>query len=115
MNNFVGHNDPDGIETIYFIVASEDDPSDTFFRLTNHRKTPSAKSGGAFEGGAKVITTDGRVFFAIQYHGDVAGWREDLEYSLLDLKLDYAKVIDNKFVISDGCEYSLQDVKYQRI
>jgi hypothetical protein len=56
-----------------------------------------------------VKTLDQEVFFAIYFHGDVEGWRQQIELGARQLGLKMAKVHEGKFIVNEGPTYLLTD------
>jgi hypothetical protein len=50
---------------------------------------------------------DGSIFHAIEYHGDIEGWRQDIEEGAAEQKITLARIEADKLVISDGRVFDL--------
>ena len=98
-----------GDEVIFFAVPEAEQPEKVFRKLTNATNPPTAKSGGATEYGCSIETSDGSLYHALTVHGDVKGWRKDIELGAAQLELSLAKVKGNKFVVDGGQVFEVSD------
>ncbi|MHA6896973.1 hypothetical protein ACQUJT_23275 [Ralstonia pseudosolanacearum] len=99
----------DGTEIVYFADDGRHPFRKQFRALTEYTNPPHAQSGGVNEQGCKITLPDGQLFHAIGYHGDLAGWRRDIEAGAQALGLLQARIVDNKFFVSDGRVIELTD------
>jgi hypothetical protein len=99
----------EGVEIIYFQDDGCKSDKDQFFAITKYSSPRSAKRGGSSLDGCSLTIPDGSVFHAIRYHGDMEGWRKDIEEAAEALKILLAKIDGNRIVISDGRAYDLSD------
>ncbi len=53
------------------------------------------------------------IFHAISYHGDLDGWRKDIEAGAIGLGLLLAQIKGDQLVISDGRSIPLSDCKIE--
>ena len=92
----------DGTEFLYF----EDDRKNKFRKqfknITCFTEPPNAGSGGVTESGCKITPPSGPLFHAISYHGDLYGWKKDIEAGANGLSLLLARIEGDQFVVSDG-------------
>lgn len=97
----------DGVEVLYFSVDAKASAKKLFKSITNHTNPPIAQSGGANERGC-VITVPGEIaFHALSYHGDLDGWRKDIEIGAAALGVVLAKIQSSGIVLGDGRSFSL--------
>jgi len=96
-----------GVETVYF----RDDGRtmlEQFDALASSYKNPRhAQYGGMNEQGCSLTLPDGSTFHAVQYHGDISGWRQDIEEGAVAQKIALARIEADKLVISDGRVFEL--------
>ncbi len=74
---------------------------------------PQATGGGVNERGCKITTKNGVLFHAIGYHGDIEGWRKDIETGARGLHLLLGVIDGDRFVVSDGESFQLSDCKIE--
>jgi hypothetical protein len=103
----------DGTEFCYFSDDGKNKFDKQFKNLTNYTNPPHAKSGGATECGCKIYLPDGLLFHAISYHGDVAGWRKDIEAGARGLNLMLATIVADNFVVAGGRMVALTDCRIE--
>lgn len=97
----------DGVEVVYFAVDGKANARKLFKSITNHTNPPNAQSGGANESGC-VITVPGEIkFHALSYHGDLDGWRRDIEIGAAAYGVLLAKIESSEIVLKDGRSFSL--------
>lgn len=101
----------DGSEFVYFSDDGVSHFRKQFKKLTEFTNPPNAKSGGVSERGCKVTLPDGQLFHAIGYHGDIEGWRKDIEAGARALHLLLARIEGSVFVVSDGRSFPLDECK----
>jgi len=53
------------------------------------------------------------MFHAIGYHGDLEGWRKDIEAGAQAMHLLLARIEGDKFVVSDGRLFPLSECKIE--
>jgi len=98
-----------GVECVYFYDNGKRPWHKQFDAITTYSKPHHAQNGGANAGGYNLTLPDGSIFYAVQYHGDLAGWRQDIEEGAAALNITLAKIDDDKFVVADGRVFSLFD------
>lgn len=96
----------DGAEVVYFSV-NEKAARELFESITNHTNPPIAQSGGAIEGGCVITVPGGTKFHALSYHGDLEGWRKDIEAGAVAFGVLLATIEMQTIVISDGRTFPL--------
>lgn len=82
-----------------------DDPasiSDLFYEVLGKIQPRLMKSGGAVLEGTRLTLPDGRRFFAIVFHDDIDGWRQQIERGASELGRATARVLDGNVIVSDG-------------
>ncbi|MBB4576270.1 hypothetical protein [Rhizobium lentis] len=97
----------DGVEFAYFSDDGKNQFAKQFKSLTRDVKPRAATRGGLNESGCRITPPDGPTFHAIEYHGDVEGWRKDVNAGAIGLGLLLARIEDGNFVISDGRRFPL--------
>lgn len=103
----------EGSRVVYFSDDGLNDFSDQFDALTEHAIPRQAKRGGRSDSGCKITLPDGQLFHAISYHGDLDGWRKDIETGARALHLALASIEADQFVTSDGRTFALSDCKVE--
>lgn len=98
INGLQGTNDS---EVIFFEVPDAEQPAVVFRRLTNATDPPNAQNGGASEYGCSIRTPENGSYHALIIHGDLDGWRKDIELGARQLDLSLAKVCGDTLVL-DG-------------
>ena len=96
-------------EYIYFCDDGRNSAEELFDALTQYTNPPNAQSGGAGFNGISLTLPDGSVFFAIYYHGDIPGWRKDIEAGASGLGVTLARIADGKIVVDDGRVHDLSE------
>jgi hypothetical protein len=99
----------DAGKVIYVFLPDDADPSREFDRVTSIFDPPIAKNGAAFFDTWLVKTPTGEVFYPVYIHGDVEGWRQEIELGATQLGLKMAKIEGDKFVVSGGPAHRLSD------
>jgi hypothetical protein len=93
------------------VLLVEEKPSITkselFRKVTTFAEPPSAKSGGVGEAGVRLTAPDGRSFFAVQIHGDLYGWQQDIAVGADANGVCVAKLEFGKLFVSDGQVFSI--------
>jgi hypothetical protein len=92
----------DGVEVIYFSLPPKSNVHKQFRNITNYTNPPFAKSGGVSESGCSIQSPDGILFHAISYHGDLAGWRKDIEAGAQTFNSVLANVDGDDLIVADG-------------
>jgi len=95
----------DGVENAYFCDRST--KGERFHEITLHSKPLHAQRGSVYERGCHLTLPDGSIFHAIEYFGDIAGWRRDIEEGAAEQKITLARIDGDKLVISDGRVFEL--------
>lgn len=103
----------EGTEVVYFSDDRKNKPRKQFTILTNYTNPPNAKTGGASESGCNIYLPNGQLFHAISYHGDIDGWRKDIEVGAQALHLVLGRIDGNMFVVSDGRVCPLIDCRIE--
>jgi hypothetical protein len=98
-----------GKEFVYFADDGKNTVRKQFNALTQYTNPPHAKSGGVTSQGCSIALPDGIVFHAIAYHGDIDGWRKDIEEGARGLHVLLARIEGDQIVTSDGRSFALAD------
>lgn len=96
-------------QVIYMILPAGADLVVSFETVTSKVHPPIPKHGGALLKPWVIQTSDGENFYSIYFHGDVEGWRQQIEFGATQLGLNMAKVIDDKFILSGGPTFLLSE------
>lgn len=59
------------------------------------------------------MDSDGKLFHALSYKGDLNGWRKQIEKGAANLGLITGKIIDNKLILTTGENYNIEDCKIE--
>jgi hypothetical protein len=96
-----------GSEIAYFCDGSSE--GERFHDLTMYSKPSHAQRGGVNTRGCHLTLPDGSIFHAIGYHGDIAGWRQNIEEGATGLKIALARIEADRLIISDGRVFNLSE------
>jgi len=102
-----------GLRVVYFSDDGKNPSGKQFWNLTTHTNPHFATSGGVNERGCKITLPDGQLFHAVGYHGDLDGWRKDIEAGAKALHLLLARIEGGRLLISDGRAFALSDCKVE--
>jgi hypothetical protein len=102
-----------GREVVYFSDDGTGDVRGQFSRLTKDISPRHAKHGGKTAQGCRLWLPDGTLFYPVSYHGDIEGWRQDIEAGARQLNLKLAKVDGDRIVVSDGRSFPLTDCRVE--
>lgn len=105
MDNIPGYKKMDNIEILYI----QGEPYSNFEKVTTFTKPPLAKSGGVSEEGCCITTSDGNKFYAVEYHSDISGWRQQLKQGTSMLNILTGIIRNDNIELSDGRCYALSD------
>lgn len=100
-----------GKEFRYFSDDGRHTVRKQFDRLTLAVDPPNAKFGGATSQRCKLLAPDNSVFHGLSYHGDLEGWRRDVEEGARILGLLLGRIEDGHLVLSDGRSFSLGECR----
>lgn len=103
----------DGQQVVYFSDDGKNNSRKQFKNITCFSEPPNAVRGGVNDRGCKVTPPSGPIFHAISYHGDLDGWRKDIEAGAIGLGLLLAQIKGDQLVISDGRSIPLSDCKIE--
>lgn len=103
----------EGRDVVYFSDDGVTDVRTQFNRLTKDVKPRHAKYGGKTSQGCRLWLPDGTLFHPVNYHGDVDGWRMDIESGARQLNLLLARVDGSRICVSDGRSFDLSDCKVE--
>ena len=99
----------EGTEFLYFESQDEQHFTDVFFNLREYGGGAVPQSGGAVEEGAIIHLPDGRQMFGVSYHGDLEGWRKNIESACEALGLEIGRIEGRAIRLSSGDEIPLKD------
>lgn len=98
-----------GREVVYIADNGRQSWAKQFDAVMSYSCQPRAQHGGMGSAGVGLTLPDGSIFFAIDYNGDLLGWREEIEEIAAGLSLILAQIDGDKFVVSDGRVFPLSD------
>jgi len=104
-----GARSSDAGKVIYVFLPNNADPFQEFERVTSVVDPPIVKRGAVFFDAWLVKTPDGEIFYPLYFHGDLEGWRQEIERGATELGLKMAKLEGNKFMVSGGPTFLLTD------
>lgn len=104
-----GLDDDESFSTIYFAVPNGESAKTLFRKVTNYTNPPFAQSGGVSEAGCIISTSSNLVFHALEVHGDLAGWRADIEAGAAAANILLANVQNDQLLVQDGQRFALED------
>ncbi|ODP30902.1 hypothetical protein [Pandoraea sp. ISTKB] len=99
----------DGTELAYFADDGKNKFRKQLRNIMEFTNPPNAKYGGVNERGCKITLPSGQLFHAIGYHGDLDGWRMDIEAGAQALHLLLGRIKGDNFAVSDGRLYPLSE------
>ena len=97
-----------GTETIFVAEMKKVRNGKLFSKLTKSVKPLIPKHGGSIDIGCILTIPDGQKFFAIEYHGDVEGWRKQFLAGAKVVNATTAFIVSDNFVIDDGRVVALE-------
>ncbi|PWK27269.1 hypothetical protein [Pseudomonas sp. OV226] len=108
-----GSNPVEGVEFIYYEDDGKNKVKKQFNALLDSAGLIRATNGGVVSDSCKIYLSDGHLFHALSYHGDIEGWREAVEAGAKARGLLLARIEGDKFVIADGRSIPLSDCKIE--
>jgi len=99
----------DAGKVIYVLLPSGSNESDAFREVTSKIDPPIPKDGAVLLEHWLVRTPSGQNFYSLYFHGDVDGWRKQIERGATELGLKMAKVEGEKLVVSGGPTFLLSE------
>ena len=96
-------------KVIYIYRQTDTNTSESFDKVVDVIDPPLFKEGAALLEWWLVTTPTGSTFYSVYFHGDLNGWRQQIEIGAKRLGLATARVEDDKFVVSDGSAFLLSD------
>lgn len=100
-------------ETMYFSDDGKNKFRKQFKNITCFADPTNATSGGVNEAGCSITPLDDPLFHAVIYHGDIDGWRKDIEAGAKGMGLLLAQIEGDQFVITDGRSIPLSECKIE--
>lgn len=104
-----GLDDDDSVSTIYFGVPRGESAKVIFRKITNFTNPPFAQSGGVTEAGCTISPSSDLVFHALEIHGDLTGWRADVEAGAAAENILLANVHNDWLHVQDGQSFALEE------
>ncbi|OPH36193.1 hypothetical protein [Moraxella atlantae] len=80
-----------------------------FYKITNYSNPPKAANGGANLAGCKIILPNGKSFHALVFHGDLEGWKADIENATTKLNISLGNIINQSSFIVGNLAFNLDD------
>jgi hypothetical protein len=96
-------------EVRYVSFAYRSNPADIFEEVVWKVDPPLATSGGVNLANVILTIPDGTPFYALEYHGDVAGWTSQIEQGAQQCGALSARIDGDHFVLSDSRSYLLSE------
>ncbi|NKL63761.1 hypothetical protein [Rhizobium leguminosarum] len=103
----------DGVEFVYFSDDGKNKFAKQFNNLTLDVEPRAATRGGMNERGCRITPPNGPLFHAVGYHGDVEGWRKDVQAGAKARGLLLAQIEDGDFIVSDGRRFALSECQVE--
>ncbi|HEY1307541.1 MAG TPA: hypothetical protein VGF24_28505 [Vicinamibacterales bacterium] len=101
----------EGVEVLYYAEDGRSTADDLFDAITGYVQPRNARFGGTSPYGCELTLPGGSRFHAVGFHGDLNGWRKDIEEGSRGLGLPLARIAGDRVVVSDGREFRLADCK----
>lgn len=98
-------------EVLYFSIPTKTTHRKQFHSITNYTNPPFARFGGVSESGCCIKLPDSTNFYALTYHGDLMGWRKDIEEGAEAAGSLLAKIDEGKLNLFDGRSFDLNECK----
>jgi hypothetical protein len=108
-----GLNPVEGVEFLYYEDDGKSKVKKQFNALLDSAGSIKAASGGVVSDSCTIYLSDGRLFHALSYHGDIDGWREAVEAGAKARGLLLARIEGEQFVVSDGSSIPLSECKIE--
>jgi len=102
-----------GKEVVYFCDDGHRSKHEQFRAIAPY-KAPPVQHGGAVVHDCSLALPDGSIFHAVEYYGDLAGWRKIFEEASARLKTTLARIDGDNLVVSDGKAFALSDCLLER-
>jgi hypothetical protein len=99
----------DSGKVIYVLLQGYEDSYDAFDEVTSRVDPPIPTHGAVLVEDWLVKTPTGEIFYPLFFHGDVEGWRQQIESGVTQLGLKMAKIKDGTLAVSDGQNFPLSD------
>lgn len=84
-----------------------------FKKLIRYVSPPIPKDGGALIECCKLTLSNGDIFEAISYKGDIEGWRLQIEQGAKALNEKLARIDGDSIVLDDMQSFSLADCRIE--
>jgi len=85
-------------------------------RLTRQVEPPLLKHGSVGTTDHTLSLPDGQLFHALEYRGDLEGWRQQIAEGAKALGVMLGRIENGQtFVLSDGRTFALADCKHGRL
>ena|SRR5688572_15094443 len=94
---------------IYVLLQRHTDSYDAFDEVISKVRPTIATHGAALVEDWLVKTPTGEIFYPLFFHGDVEGWRQQIELGATQLGLKMAMIKGDKFAVSDGPSFPLSN------
>lgn len=100
-----------GVEVVYYQDDGRMKRSKLFKVFLDGLSSRSAKSGGRVSDSCSITSPDNLLFHAMSYHGEIVGWRKDIEEAAKGLGLLLARIEGESFIVSDGRYFPLSECR----
>ena len=99
----------DAGNVIYVFLPPGSDASNAFDVVASKIDPPIPTHGAVLLEHWVIRTPEGQEFYSLYFHGDVKGWRQQIELGANQLGLKMAKVDGDKLVVSGGQTFLLSE------
>lgn len=99
----------DAGRVIYILLQGYADSYEAFDEVTSKVDPPIPTHGAVLVEDWLVETPTDEIFYPLFFHGDVEGWRRQIESGATQLGLKMAEIKDGTFAVSDGQIFLLSD------
>lgn len=103
----------EGTEVLYYEDDRGNNPKKQFDLILDSAGEIKATSGGIVSDRCRISLPTGKVFHALSYHGDLAGWRAAVEMGANTRGVLLARIEGGQFIVSDGRLVLLSDCKIE--
>lgn len=102
-------------EVRYVSFTQPAKPADLFEDVVWKISPPVVSNGGVSLANFVVTTPDGTSFYALEYHGDVPGWIQQIERGAVECNVASARIEADQFFVSDGRSFLLSQCKIEYV
>ena len=96
-------------QVIYVLLPPGGEMLDAFEKVTAKVDPPIPNDGAVLHEHFAVRTPQGDNFYSLYFHGDVEGWRRQIELGARQLGLKMAWVKGETFIVEGGSKFALSE------